>query len=70
MYIFFQDKLGLASTGDNEVKLMMKHAPEWVRTGDPVIRSPAPYLSTTTLIYTESRNEATCSVGLPVSPNM
>ena len=27
--------------GDKEVKLMMKHAPEWVRTTDPVIRSPA-----------------------------
>ena len=28
--------------GDNEVKLM-KHAPEWVRTSNPVIRSPARY---------------------------
>ena len=26
---------------------MMKHAPEWVRTSDPVIRSPARYLWTT-----------------------
>ena len=33
-------KLGQASAGDNEVKLMMKHDPEWVRTSDPVIRSP------------------------------
>ena len=26
---------------------MMKHAPEWVRTSDPVIRSPARYRWTT-----------------------
>ena len=36
-------KLGQASTVDNEVKLMMKHAPEWVQTIDPVIRSLARY---------------------------
>ena len=29
--------------GDNEAKLMTKLAPEWVRTKDPVIRSPARY---------------------------
>ena len=28
---------------DNEAKLMTKFAPEWVRTSDPVIRSPARY---------------------------
>ena len=36
-----------ASTVDNEVKLMMKHTPEWVRTPGRVITSPVPYLSTT-----------------------
>ena len=33
--------------GDNEAKLMTKLAPEWVRTSDPVIRSPACYRWTT-----------------------
>ena len=33
-------KLGHASAGD-EVKLMMKHAHECIRTSNPVIRSPA-----------------------------
>ena len=33
--------------GDNEAKLMTKLAPEWVRTSDPVIRSPARYRWTT-----------------------
>ena len=37
-------ELGQSDTGDNEVKLMMKHAPEWVRTSDSVIRNPACYL--------------------------
>ena len=32
-------KLDQASTQDNEVNLMMRRAPEWVRTSDPVIRS-------------------------------
>ena len=36
-----QAKLSQAGAGDNEAKLMMKHAPKWVRTCDPVIRSPA-----------------------------
>ena len=36
-----QAKLGQADAGDNEAKLMTKLAPEWVRTSDPVIRSPA-----------------------------
>ena len=42
-------KLGQAGARDNEVKLIMKHAPEreWVQTSDPVIRSPAPYRWTT-----------------------
>ena len=40
-------KLGQASVGDNEAKLMMRLAPEWVRTSDPVIRSPARYRWTT-----------------------
>ena len=31
-------KLGQADVGDNEAKLIMKLAPEWVRTSDPVIR--------------------------------
>ena len=50
-----QAKLGQASTGDNEVKLMMKHAPEWVQTSDPVIRSPAHYLWTTAPALIESQ---------------
>ena len=40
-------KLGQADAGDNEAKLMTKFAPEWVRTRDPVIRSPARYRWTT-----------------------
>ena len=36
-------KLGQADAGDNEAKLMTKLAPEWVRTSDPMIRSPARY---------------------------
>ena len=40
-------KLGQADAGDNEAKLMTKLAPEWVRTNDPVIRSPARYRWTT-----------------------
>ena len=40
-------KLGQADAGDNEVKLMTKLAPEWVRTSDPVIGSPARYRWTT-----------------------
>ena len=37
-------KLGQVSAGDT---LMMKHAREWVRTSNPVIRNPAHYLWTT-----------------------
>ena len=40
-------KLGQADAGDNEAKLMTKLAREWVRTSDPVIRSPARNRSTT-----------------------
>ena len=40
-------KLGQADAGDNEAKLITKLAPEWVRTSDPVIRSPARYRWTT-----------------------
>ena len=40
-------KLGQADPGDNEAKLMTKLAPEWVRTSNPVIRSPARYRWTT-----------------------
>ena len=36
-----------ANTGDNELKLMMKHSPEWGRDSNPVIRSPARYPWTT-----------------------
>ena len=42
-----QAKLGQADAGDNEAKLMTKLAPEWVRTSEPVIRSPALYRWTT-----------------------
>ena len=42
-----QAKLGQADAGENEAKLMTKPAPEWVRTSDPVIRSPARYRWTT-----------------------
>ena len=38
-----------ALTEDNEVKCMMKHAVDWVRTSNPVIRSPSRYLWTTVL---------------------
>ena len=36
-------KLGKTSAEDNEEKLMMKHAPGWVRTSDPAIRSATSY---------------------------
>ena len=39
--------MGQGDAGDNEAKLMTKLAPEWVRTIDPVIRSPARYRWTT-----------------------
>ena len=39
--------MGQADAGDNEAKLMTKLAPEWVRTSDPVIRSPVRYRWTT-----------------------
>ena len=42
---------GPSRTGDNEAKLMTKLAPEWVRTSDPVIRSPARYRWTTAPAY-------------------
>ena len=42
-----QAKLGQADAEENEAKLMTKPAPEWVRTSDPVIRSPARYRWTT-----------------------
>ena len=44
-YIYLQANLGQAVAGDNEAKLMTKL--EWVRTSDPVIRSPARYRWTT-----------------------
>ena len=40
--LFFQ-----ADAGDNEAKVMTKLAPEWVRSSDPLIRSPARYRWTT-----------------------
>ena len=46
-------KLGQADAGDNEAKLMTKLAPEWVRTSDPVIRSPARYRWTTAPAFNE-----------------
>ena len=39
-------KLGQVDAGDNEAKSMIKLAPEWFRTNEPVIRSPARYLWT------------------------
>ena len=39
--------MGQADADDNEAKLMRKLAPEWVRTIDTVIRSPARYRWTT-----------------------
>ena len=38
-------KLGQATAEDNKVKLMMKHAPEWVRTTNPVIWIAPSYTS-------------------------
>ena len=43
--------MGQADAGDKEAKLMTKLAPEWVRTSDPVIRSPARYRWTTAPAY-------------------
>ena len=43
----FRPNWAKADAGDNEAKLMTKLAPEWVRTSDPVIRSPARYRWTT-----------------------
>ena len=53
MHIVYAIKLGQADAGDNEAKLITKLAPEWVRTSDPVIRSPARYRWTTAppLVY-------------------
>ena len=42
-------------SGDIEVRLMMKHAPESVRTSDPVIRSSACYRWTTAPVLYEKR---------------
>ena len=39
-----QAKLGQADAGDNKAKLMTKLSPDWVRTSDLVISSPARYL--------------------------
>ena len=38
-----------------KVKLMMKHAPEWVQTSNPVIRSPTRYLCCARHVPNESR---------------
>ena len=43
--------LAQASAGDNEIKLMMEDDPEWVRTSNPVIRSPARYIWTTEPVF-------------------
>ena len=51
--------MGQADAGDNEAKLMTKLAPEWVRTRDPVIRSPARYRWTTAPACT-NKNNITC----------
>ena len=48
-------RLGQADAGDNEAKLTTKLAPEWVRTSDPVIRSPARYRWTTAPAQTTLR---------------
>ena len=53
-----QAKLGQADAGDNEAKLMTKLAPKWVRTRDPVIRSPARYRWTTAPAYVDVLTEA------------
>ena len=58
-----QAKLGQAEARDNEAKLMMKLAPEWVRTSDPVIRSPARNRWTTT---PASKDDRCAAVQLPV----
>ena len=39
--------MGQVDARDDEVKLIMKHALEWVRTSDPVISSTIRYLWTT-----------------------
>ena len=54
-----QAKLGQADAGDNEAKVMTKLAPEWDRTGDPVIRSPARYRWTTAPALDEHRTNDT-----------
>ena len=36
-----------ADAGNNEAKVMMKHAPEWILTSDPVLRIPKHYMWTT-----------------------
>ena len=43
-------RLNLAKQVQGTMSTMMKHAPELVRTSDPVIRSPVHYLWTTVLI--------------------
>ena len=47
---------------DNEVKLMMKYAPEYVQTSNPVIRSPVHYLWNTTPACTGATIKVTCNI--------
>ena len=46
--------------GDNEAKLMTKLAPEWVRTNDPVFRSPARYRWTTAPAFSREGKHGRC----------
>ena len=47
----FWDKLCQTSAEDNELNLMMKHAPEWLRTRDHVLIGQVCYPWTTGYIY-------------------
>ena len=61
MHKFVYAKLGQADAGDNEVKLMTKLAPEWIRTSDPVIRSRARYRWTmVTALFNTQRGIEIC----------
>ena len=58
-----------ADAGDNEAKLITKLAPEWVRTSDPVIRSPARYRWSTApapSFTSHPPNGSTCTVYIRV----
>ena len=56
-----QAKQGQTSAGEIVEKLMMKHAPGWIRTSDPVNRSPA-LLRPAGVIYKQTYSWYNCTI--------